>query len=140
MPVYIEGTAIITSEHHSIDQREKSTIVIVFPPEYLNSVQAGQELFLQSDPAGDRIQSSITHVESQISHPADLQQRFNLNKSAVLALPNPSAVAIASFSVVANSSPILSDSGALYRVDIEVGARRLGSLLPIIGQWLDGTP
>src|SRR5262245_41495902 len=54
MPAYVEGSAIIVNEDRSIGQREKSTIIVLFPPKYLDKVRVGHALFLQNSPAGDR--------------------------------------------------------------------------------------
>jgi hypothetical protein len=136
IPVYVDGSATIVSQDRSTGERP--TIIILFPPEYLNRVQVGQTLFLQTNSGDDRIHSSIARVEPQPSDAAALQQRFHLNQGATPA--KDSAVAIALLGLVADPSVVSSDSGALYHVDIEIGTRRLGSFLPIIGQWLDNSP
>src|SRR5690349_15319800 len=53
IPVYIDGSAAIVSEDRATGERERSTIIILFPPEYLNRVHEGQALFLQTNSDDD---------------------------------------------------------------------------------------
>jgi hypothetical protein len=137
VPVYLDAAAVIVNNDRIPDHSERATIIILFSPEYLNHIRAGHHAFVQSESSSARLQTSILRVESHLSDHAALQRRFNLSNGALLAAPDPAAVAMASFSAPAFPAPLASDSRAVYRVDIEVGRRRIAALVPIIGQWMD---
>lgn len=136
VPVYASGLAVVvdrSSVTQDIQIQDDALLVVFLPPE--QHLQAGQNLFLQFDAAGERLSRAIVAVEPEISSPDAARRRFALESGAALAITQPAAVAIARFEPTSTDLPARAYMGSVYRVDVEVGSRRVISLLPLVGQW-----
>ncbi len=139
VPVYTSGPAIVVDARDNKLQEMPDDVLVVafFPPENRSRLEVGQRLFLQFPPNGERLRRSIIAIEPEIYSPVAAQRRFALEPSAVLAVAHPAAVALARLEPVPAGVPAPGYVGSIGRVDIEVGSRRIVSLLPFIDQFLE---
>ena len=136
VPMYTSGSAVVVDGRGKTPSIGNEVLVVAFvPPEHLWRLRAGQTLFLQFDGGGKRIGRSIIAVEPEISSPDGAQSRFALNAGTAPAITQPSAVAIARLAPLSAGLPAAAYVGSVYRAEIEIGSRRVISLLPLIGQF-----
>ena len=140
VPVYASGQTVIVDlrgRSQSQDAREDDLWAVVFlPPANLAHLRSGQKLFLRFDATGGRLSVPIAAVEPEIISPDAAQRRFALSGAAALAVPQPAAVATAPMGSFLNTLPASTYVGSIYPAEVEVGSRRIMSLLPLIGQLL----
>jgi len=137
VPVYASGPAVVVDWKDRPQYIRDDVLVIAFlPPDNLSRLRVGQTMFLNT--ARERLNISIISVEPDIISPDDAQRRFALSGGTAEAITRPAAVAVAPLEPTPSSLPISTYRGCVYSVDIEVGSRRVISLLPLIGQFFDG--
>lgn len=132
VPIYVSGLAVVVDRSQiAQDIQDDVVLVAFFPPGHL---QAGQNLLVQFSATGERSSREIVAVEPEISSPDAARRKFALEDDAALAITQPAIVAVARFQPTPLRLPARAYVGSTYRVDVEVGSRRLISLLPLIGQ------
>jgi hypothetical protein len=135
VPIYVSCPAVVVDGRNQFPAVKGDTALVVFLPlESSTRVKNGQPLFVQFDAASGRLRQSISFVDLQIISPAAAQQQFALTGAAAAVLTHPAAVAIARLERLPAGPPAAAYVGSVYQVDIEVGARRLVSLLPLVSQ------
>jgi hypothetical protein len=134
VPVYVSGSAVIVAPATAA---EEMVVVAFLPAAALARLQVGQPLFLPIDVSGMRLQQPITVVESTLFSPQAAQRRFNPNHEAALEISQPVAVAIAPFVPPASDLPAATYASTVSPVDVQIGTRRLLSLLPLVGHFFD---
>jgi len=136
MPMYASGLAVVVSWQGKNQSLRDDIVMIAFlPPENLSRLRVGQKVFLGIDKAGNRLSIPIVAVEPEISSPSLARERFALNPGAAQAITQPSAIAVAPFEPSLTSLPASAYVGSIYHVDVEVGSRRVASLLPLVGRF-----
>jgi hypothetical protein len=134
-PVYISCPAVIVDWRNRYPSVDGATAVVAFLPlENISRVKSGQKLFVQFDAAGGRFSQPVSFVDPQIISPDAAHRQFTLNGAAATAINRPSAVAIARLERIPDGPPAAAYVGGVYNVDIEVGSRRLITLLPLVGR------
>jgi hypothetical protein len=135
VPVYASGQGVVVDRRGKTnDVRDDVVMVAFLRPENYSRLRVGQTLLVQLDPAGERTRRPIIAIEPEIASPKAVQRRFALSAGAAHAVTQPSAVAIARFEPNPTNLPASTYVGSVYPVDVEVGSRRVLSLLPLIGQ------
>jgi hypothetical protein len=135
VPVYASGLGVVVDRRGKTnDVRDDVVMVAFLRPENHSRLRVGQTLLVQLEPAGERTRRPIIAIEPKIVSPNAVQQRFALSAGAAHAVAQPSAVAIARFEPNPTNLPASTYVGSVYPVDVEVGSRRVLSLLPAIGQ------
>jgi hypothetical protein len=139
VPVFVSGPAIIVSGEIANAGGSKEPVLIMFlPSDSISHLQVGQQLYLKTSEPRNRLVRRVTGVEKAVSSPAEARKRFKLPPAAAGAVEAPSAVAIAELPRTLDGLPATKHIGSVYDADIKVGARRLISFLPLIGQYQEG--
>lgn len=134
-PEYVSCPAVVVDWRNHFPSVEGDTAVVAFLPlEASARVKSGQKLFLQFDAAGGRVSQPLSFVDPQIISPDTAQRQFALPASAAQAITRPATVAVARFEAPPDGAPAAAYVGSVYQVEIEVGARRLIALLPLVGR------
>jgi hypothetical protein len=134
IPVFASGAAVIVSRSTLTQTTSDSAWFVVFlPADILPHLRFGQNLFMQM--GNKRTATTIIDIEEETISPEVARNRFNLGFTEHSVFTKPVAVAYAP-SVIApgNLSPNLYQ-GSIFEVDIEIGARRVITLLPVIGRF-----
>lgn len=130
VPVYSSGQAVVVPATEGGARGASSFLVVAFlSSEDLPKLRSGQTAFVEFVGRGERLANPITVVLPQISSAAEARQRFALDAGAESAVVRPSAVAIARLARWPTGTDPASYVGGVYPVEIEVGSRRLLSLL-----------
>lgn len=139
VPVYTSGPAIVVDARDNKRQDLSDDVLVVafLPPESRSRLEVGQRLFLQLSPNGERLRRSIIAVEPEIYSPVAAQRRFGLAPGAALTVAHPAAVALAPLEPLPAGAPASAQLGSIGRVDVEVGSRRIISLLPFVDQFVE---
>ena len=143
VPIYVQGVAVVVhdgvlsseNENKNQDQNQDQMAVVAFlPPEQLLHLHSGQTLFLHLTEQ-ERVSRSIVAVEPEIISPAAAQKAFGLTEGAAMAIRQPSAVVEVPLQPLPNDWALSVYAGSVYQVEVEVGSRRLVSLLPGVGDF-----
>ncbi len=130
VPVYASGPAIIVDWKDTTKYTGDEVLAVAFvPPEKLAYLRLGQPIFLKLGTSGEHSKGMIIAVEPGIRSPNAAQNEFALGAGAALAITQPVAVAIARVKLPVTSLPPSTYIGSVYPADIEVGSRRVISLL-----------
>jgi hypothetical protein len=140
IPVYASGPAIVVASRDDSAGTPDEVLVVAFiPAEHLPYVQVGQRLFVHLDAVGQPLHSSVVDVEPELISPAAARQRFTPDGGAALSVSQPAAVVMARLHALPGDMPTAIYSGSIGHVDVEVGSRRVLSLVPWIGQIGEST-
>jgi hypothetical protein len=136
VPVYTLGSAVVVNKGDANQSIVDDLLVVAFmPPESLRRLRIGQTLLLHVDGVEKRVAGPIMAVEPEVSSPEMVQKRFALSASAASAITQPSAVAMTRLGPIQSGLPSAAYIGSVFRAEIEVGSRRVISLLPLIGRF-----
>jgi hypothetical protein len=132
VPVSISGTATVVRGTNG-----EMVIVAFFAPANLPRLDAGQKLVLSSPDGRGGFIEAIVSVKPAIISPEAARQRFALGVGAAHLITQPSAIAVARLDASDLSLPAEAYLASTFRADVEVGSRRVISLLPVIGRFLE---
>lgn len=140
VPVYATGYAVTSrpSPESQGAADAKWRLVIFVPPEYQSRLRAGQRLSLRGGAQGQVYGGSLVAVEPALSSPEAARERYGLSACAVPAQTQAAAVALAEVAAGADRRPAGAQAESVYRADVEVGVRRVGALLPVVGRLFGG--
>ena len=135
VPVFTSGPAVVVDrDTDTPDMNEGVAIVAFLPPEDLSRLRVGQRMFFRYDRTGERVSRPIIAIEREITSPAAAQRRFDLSAGAAQTITRPAAVAVASLGPLPAPLPAHAYVGSVNRVDVEIGTRRVISLVPLVGR------
>lgn len=123
VPVYAQGYAVTDGA--------RQHFVIFLEPDYHSRLRAGQQVNFKRGRQGAAVRGSIVAVEPSVFGADAARERFGLDACALPDTLQGAAVALADFD--ADAMPAQGLAGA-YRADVEIGARRAGTLLPVLGR------
>jgi len=135
VPVFDTGPAIVAKSPGDDDV----ILVALFPPNRLPQLKVGEAISLTSNTDEGRVRQPITAVMSDVLSPTAVIQRFDLSMGVAAHIKQPAAVAMARFRPPTSALDASTYLGSVYQAEVEVGSRRVISLLPVIGQFL-GAP
>jgi hypothetical protein len=132
IPVHVSGVATV------VQRRDGDMLIVAFfAPEHLPRLRAGQTLVLSSHDGRGRFTEAIVTVNSDIISPIAAEQQFALGLGAAHVITEPSAVAMARLEASYFTLPADLYLASTFRADVEVGTRRVISLLPLMGSVLE---
>lgn len=124
VPVYAQG--------YAVPDGARQHFVIFLEPEYRPRLRAGQQVRLRrGQQPGAAVEASVVAVGPEVLSADAARERFGLDVCALPTAPRGLAVALADLDADAARAQGL--AGA-YRADVEIGARRAGTLLPVLGR------
>jgi len=125
LPTYVTVTGEIVTQ---IEQGQPTTVVVlIIPANQVDQIHVGYPVRVQL--GQDKVQwtQQITTVGAGILSPTTIRSRFGLDGAAALLVQQPSAVALTPI------SPSMHDvdyTGSIVQASIQIGTRRVISLLP----------
>lgn len=129
VPVYIAGVAVIASgECSSGASCQTPVVTALLPPESLPRLQVGQTMYLEIEGMTTRARSSVIEVEPALQSPEAIRTKFAVNMSILSSMDHPFAIARAHWEP-SNGQNVEAYAGSALRVQVEVGSRRILSIL-----------
>jgi hypothetical protein len=135
VPVHASGPAVVSSGGVASDMGEEMVALVFLPATERDRLHAGDTVTLHLGAEADPIRRTILVVEPEAVLPAEAQQRFALPPGVAQTLTVPSVVAVVGLEPLPADSPALSLPGSAGRADVEIGSRRAGSFLPVVGRF-----
>lgn len=136
VPVFVSGQAFVVGEAGE-PRLNNMAVAILLPPETLSSLYAGQPLFIQLT-EGTRLQRAIVAVYQEVNSPQMIRERLEVPAELAATIKQPATVAFTDLAPLPSDLPTSAYAGSVYRVEVQVGSRRVVSLLPFIGQFFTG--
>jgi hypothetical protein len=131
VPVYASGPAVlITWDGQPGALQGAMVVVALIPAQQRSSLRLGQTLILSDDASGEQLRLPIVALEPDPILAEAAQERFGLKGEAIPAFRQAAIVTIARLEQVPAAS------AHSYRADVEIGSRRILSLIPLIGRFL----
>jgi hypothetical protein len=137
VPVTVSGIGLVT---HLDGSRQSGmagmAVVSLLPPESLKQLGLEQRVLVRGRDAKTQLVARITRIEPQVLSPEAIRRRFGLSGALAGAVDSPAAVAVARIEAgPAGLDPALY-AGSESRIDVEIGSRRVLSVLPGLGSLL----
>jgi hypothetical protein len=129
-PIHVSGSATAVKNPNG-----EIVILAFFSPEQLPQLRVGQKVLLLSN-RGSRFFGTIIAVNPEVFNPYVARRQLSGALDLEHLISEPSAVALARTSRLG----FLTDAylGNIFRAEVEVGSRRIISLLPAIGTFFRG--
>lgn len=133
-PAYVIGSGVILDSQGSMQQGNSETTAVIFLPETSSlHPRAGLPILMQIGTAGPQLSSTIAAVEPGVMSPEQARKQYALNGNLALLITEPS---IAVTVKLGPDIPVQTYAGSIVRAQVQVGTRRVLSLLPFVGQLI----
>jgi hypothetical protein len=133
VPVYASGPAVALEGPVVPPGIDEVAVVAFLPKETLPRLEEGQRLFLKAEESGDRRKIFVREVDPRIYSPNAAQRRFRLVGGAAAAVTSPTVAVRGALRLKGTDLTPQMVAGTVYKADVEVGSRRVISLLPLVG-------
>jgi hypothetical protein len=125
LPVYVSGPAARVPHEAAGD---RNLLVVFLPPEQRGRLRAGQRVSLRAEGQAQPFGGSLVAVEPAVARTQAVLERYGLGSCAA---PDAGEAAVA---LAEAEVPPGARAEGPYRADVEIGARRLGARLPLVGR------
>jgi hypothetical protein len=133
MPVYASGLAIVVdTENKPVNIEEGTAILVLLPPEAQPALDEGKTILIQVNPSSKPLQRKIVTFVKDASKVNAILEEFDLGNHPAVAKMQPAAVAIVRLEDTEGNVLANDYIGTIFRADIQVGSRRIASLLPLM--------
>jgi hypothetical protein len=136
-PVYASGLAIVVDAGDKPANLGKGIAVLVLlPPEALPVLDEGKSILIQVNATSKPLEREIVAFEKDASKVDSILEEFALTNHPAVAKGQPAAVAIVRLEDMEGNVLATDYLGTIFRADIQVGSRRIASLLPLVDRIL----
>ncbi len=134
IPIYVEGDGIVLNQQPASAARQPAAVALIFlPATSASKVRAGLPVQLQLGSTGPAVTSRIDQVEPGLLSPSTVCARYALACSVSGTFTEP----VVMVSVrLGPGVPYQTYAGSVVSAQVQVGARRVLSLLPGLDRWL----
>ena len=133
MPIYGSGLAIVVdTENKPVNIEEGTAILALLPPEAQSALDEGKTILIQVNANSKPLKREIVAFEKDASKVNHILEEFGLENHPAVAKAQPGAVAIVRLQGMPGNAPAKDYVGAIFRADIQIGSRRIASLLPLM--------
>jgi hypothetical protein len=111
-------------------------VLVLLPPEAQPVLDEGKTILIQVNASSKPLEREIVAFEKDASKVNHILEEFALENHPAVAKARPAVVAIVRLKDM-EGNPLANDYlGTIFRADIQVGSRRIASLLPLVDQIL----
>lgn len=128
IPVTVSGFGLVPGPHGASGQRAVAAILLL-PPASLGQLRPAQRVLVRADTASPVLVGRIASVAPVVLSPHAIRARFALSGALAGFVKMPAAVAVAQVETEAGGLPVDILAGSRFPIDVEVGSRRVLSLL-----------
>jgi len=137
MPVYASGLAIVVdTENKPVNVEEGTAILVLLPPEAQPALDEGKTILIQVNASSNSLKREVVTFEKDAARVNDILEEFDLSNHPAMAKMQPAAVAIVRLEDTQGNVLANDYIGTIFRADIQVGSRRIASLLPLMDRIL----
>ncbi len=134
IPTYVEGDGIVLKQQPASAARQPAAVALIFlPATSAPKVRAGLPVQLQLGSTGPAVTSRIDGVEPGMLSPSAVRTRYALACSVSETLIEPVVVVSVR---LGPDVPYQMYAGSVVSAQVQVGSRRVLSLLPGLDRWL----
>ena len=129
-PVYVSGPAfVVDTGNKSVNIEEETALLVLLPPEAQRALEEGKTILLiRLNDSSKPLQGKIVTFAKDALEANSILEEFDLDNHPAVAKAQPAAVAI----VRLEDMPANDHVGTIFRADMQVGSRRIASLLPLM--------
>src|SRR5918992_3330050 len=136
-PVYASGLAVVVDPRNKLANIEEGmAILVLLPPEAQPALDKGKTILIQVNASSKPLEREIVAFEKDASKVNHILEEFGLENHPAVAKAHPAAVAIVRLEDMPGNVATNGYIGTIFRADIQVGSRRIASLLPLVDQIL----
>jgi hypothetical protein len=133
IPVYASGPAIVVdAENKSVNIEEGTALLVLLPPEAQPALEEGKTILIRGNPSSPSREGKIVTFAKDASESNSILEEFDLDNHPAVAKAQPAEVAIVRLEDMQGNLSTNDYIGASFRADIQVGSRRIASLLPLV--------
>lgn len=134
VPVAVTGVGLVTR----LDGpgRQELAVLSLLPPDSLGQLGLKQRVLVRGRDAKMQLVARIARIEPEVLSPEEIRRRFGLSGALAGAVDSPAAVAVARVEAAPAGRGTALYAGSRSRIDVEIGSRRVLSLLPGLGSLL----
>lgn len=132
IPIYAKGVAITLPASSEANVRHEPLVAVVIPARNGREVRVGQRVFWSFSKTGPRVSRTVVEIEPLVRSPASLQGLPGVHER----ITEPSIIALVDLGPVPDDLPASAYAGGVYNAEVEVGTKRVISLLPVVGRLI----
>jgi hypothetical protein len=137
MPVYASGLAIVVdTENKPVNIEEGTALLVLLPPEAQPALDEGKTILIQVNASSKPLKRKIVTFAKDASKVNSILEEFDLDNHPAVAKAQTAAVAIVRLEDMEGNMLANDYVGTIFRADMQVGSRRIASLLPLIDRIL----
>ncbi len=130
-PTYAIGSGVILGAQGGTQQSDGETTAVIFLPETSSlHLQAGLPMLMQIGTAGPQLSGTIATVEPGVLSPEQARKQYALTGNLALVVTEPSVAVTVK---LGPDIPAQMYAGSVVGAQVQVGTRRVLSLLPFVG-------
>ena len=138
MPVYASALAVVVEGEGNHAQASKEVRVVLFlSPDHFSQLEVNQTVFFRLNRVDPLVSRQISDIETRIVSANDLRSRFALSGDVATKVNEPAVVAFIPLGSLPGGREASSYLGTTYEAQVEIGRRRLVSLLPLVGRLFE---
>jgi len=134
VPTYVTGSGVVLDQGIGAQNGGNEAVAVVFLPATTSlKVTAGQPIQVQVGSPGPQLSGTIATVKPGVLSPSQARQQYGLTGGLAQVITQPSVA------VTVQLGPGFSTqayAGSIVNAQVQVGTRRVLSLLPWIGQLI----
>jgi hypothetical protein len=136
VPVTVTGVGLVTGRDGA-PGTEPGALILLLPPDSLGQLRPQQRVLVRDRKAEPVLVGRIAKVEPAVLSPDVIRARFALDGALAGFVTGPAAVAVARVEAETGGLPAATYSGGSSPIDIEIGSRRVLSLIPGLGSLFE---
>ena len=136
IPIYAKAVAIPLPARSRTNVSYEPLVAVVIPARSGREVRVGQRVFWSFSKTGPRVSRTVVDVEPMVRSPDSLQGSLGLREHLMASITEPSVIAIVHLGPVPDDLPESAYAGVVYNAEVEVGTKRVISLLPFVGRLI----
>ena len=136
-PLYASGLAVVVDPRNKLANIEEGmAILVLLPPEAQPALDKGKTILIQVNASSKPLEREIVAFEKDASKVNHILEKFALEHHPAVTKAQPGAVAIVRLEDMPGNVVTNDYLGTIFRADMQVGSRRIASLLPLVDRIL----
>jgi hypothetical protein len=136
-PVYASGLAIVVDTRNElVNIEEGMAVLVLLPPEAQPVLDEGKTILIQVNTSSKPLERKIVTFAKDASKVNSILEEFALDNHPAVTKTQPAVIAIVQLEDLEGNVLANDYVGTIFRADIQIGTRRIASLLPLMDRIL----